>query len=82
MLDLTEQVYNYLYYEKDLEVDEVYQVYQGNASSIFAEIRIFHPSGSYEEKDVVVEIYGDNFRVLQTDDTQKFFVEMVNDSNF
>lgn len=80
--NLIEQVYDYLYYEKNFEVEEVYQIYQKNDQMLFAEIRIFHPSGSDEERDVVIRINGDDVEVIENNDTQKEFIKIVNDSNY
>lgn len=81
MINLSQQVFDYLG-DTDFEIDEVYQVFQVSTCNVIAEARIFHPSGSGEEKDVVIEIIGDQPRILQSGDSQKLFVEIVHDSNY
>lgn len=82
MINLKQKVYDFLYKKRSFEIDEVYQVFQGNASNIFVEAKIFHPCGSNNEKRVVIEIANGYARVLQTNNSQKEFVEIVNDSNY
>ncbi|MFW6016247.1 MAG: hypothetical protein ACOCRK_07385 [bacterium] len=78
MEQLTIQIRNFLMDNcPEIEVDEVYQVYQGNSSAIAAEIR--DSSGN----DLVVEINMASVTVKNLGDlnSQKYFIEYVQECN-
>lgn len=78
MKDLNIQVREHLFENTDLEIEEVYQVYQGNASNIIAEIR-FIKDGETIEAIATISRY--KTRIEPVENSQKEFVEMVKDCN-
>lgn len=77
MIDLTNQVYDYLYEYTGFEIDKVYQAYQASPNNLIAEVRLFHPSGADEYQDAIVQVIKGKARILQTDDSQESFTKMV-----
>lgn len=77
MLNLTSEIHDFLLDNTDLEVDEVYQIFQSNTSPVYAEVRLQHPSGADEYKDVFVEISKNRTKVLRVGDAREEFGDKI-----
>lgn len=79
MESLTSQVRDFLFNNTDLDIDEVYQVFQGNASHIYAEIRILKDGKS---QNAIAHISDYKTKIYIEENSQKSFVDLVKESNF
>jgi hypothetical protein len=78
MQDLTSTVRDYIFDNTDVELEEVYQVYQSSGTRIIAEVRVL--SGG-EPLDGLAVISPFRTKVTLTENARKEFMELVKEAN-